>query len=66
MTILYEDSLYPGTKKKYQGKTIGEIITTSLNPKAFVKAFNCMNNKFCLSDELIVDIKQPTSKFRCR
>lgn len=59
MIILYNDSIYPSSKRgPYKGKTIGEILNTHPNPDAFIRHFNQHNNKYCLSDEIAVDIKK--------
>lgn len=58
MTILYNDSLYPGKAKKYVGLTIGQILLIHKNPIRFIKAFNVAYNNFCISDEVFVDTSQ--------
>lgn len=62
MKILYSDDLFPistkslnGSSKKYVGKTIGEILSAHSNPVAFVKQFNAKNNKYGISDEVMID-----------
>ena len=57
MKIIYEDTLYPGSTKKYQGKTIGEILEDHPNPISFITQFN-KSNKYCLSDEIAVNRKK--------
>lgn len=62
MKVIYEDDLYPGTVKKYKGKTIGEILEKHNNPRSFIMQFN-RSNKYCLSDEVAVAIS-PHGNFK--
>ncbi len=62
MQVIFSDDLYPGTDKKYIGKTIAEILATNANPQRFIKSFNAHNNKFCLSDSVGVDRKRGNGK----
>lgn len=55
MRIIYEDDLYEGAVKKYQGKTIGEILAQHENPQNFITRFNSAHTNMCLSDEISVN-----------
>ena len=55
MKILYEDDLYPGKKKEYIGKTIGQILEEHNDPQSFITRFNSANDNMCLSDEISVN-----------
>lgn len=55
MRIIYEDDIYPGTTRKYVGKTIKQILEESPNPIGFIKGFNVRNNNMCISDEIRID-----------
>ena len=57
MRVIYEDDLYEGTVKKYQGKTIGQILKEHPNPKSFITQFNSRNKNMCLSDEIAVNVR---------
>lgn len=62
MTIIYEDDIYPEDlldqnvtrRKKYEGKTIKQILEEHPDPSKFVSQFN-KSNKYCLSDEVAVN-----------
>ena len=57
MRIIYEDDLYPGKNKRYQGMTIKQILDEHDNPANFITRFNSANSNMCLSDEIAVNIK---------
>ena len=76
MKILYSDDLYPsekvrgsvksGRSAQFIGKTIGEILSTHKNPRAFVRSFNALNNNYAISDEVMVDRKHGYGYFHGR
>ncbi len=60
MKVIYEDDLYPEdlltdkNRKRYEGKTIKQILEEHPDSGRFVSQFN-KSNKYCLSDEVAVN-----------
>lgn len=68
MQIIYEDDVYTGRNKAFNGKTFKEILESldAWGKARFITHFNSANTNKCLSDEICVNIKVGNGNFRRR